>query len=349
MSNEEYWESRFVAMENSRYSDCLELYKQIEELITRNIKLLSDKIETFVARFSDNNNVSITEARKLLNRKELEEFKMDVQEYIRKGKENAYTGEFTKQLENVSNRVHISRLDALKIDCQYIIESMYGQTLDKLDTFIKATYESEMYHTAYEIAKGTEIGVSFAKVNRKKLEKVVNKAWSSDGINFSQRIWRRSAYMTKQVENELVRVCCTGQNANTAAKHLTRFCKEQGKAATRNAKTLILTENSYFSSLARKDSFEQLDVEEFQLSATLDTRTSTICQNMDRKHFPMSEYKIGATAPPFHPRCRTVTIPYFEDLEGTRIAKDKDGNTIHVDRNMTYKEWYDKFIKEVVE
>lgn len=55
------------------------------------------------------------------------------------------------------------------------------------------------------------------------------------------------------------------------------------------------------------------------------------------------------TAPPFHPRCRGTTCPYFNDeftVGETRAARDPiTGKTITV-KDMSYKEWKDEFVKE---
>ena len=59
----------------------------------------------------------------------------------------------------------------------------------------------------------------------------------------------------------------------------------------------------------------------------------------------MSEYETGVTAPPFHPWCRTTTVPYFEDNDSVRAARGKDGKTYYVDGNLTYKEWEEKYVK----
>ena len=70
---------------------------------------------------------------------------------------------------------------------------------------------------------------------------------------------------------------------------------------------------------------------------------------MDGKHYPMDKYEIGVTAPPFHPRCRGTTCPYFNDeftIDETRAARDPiTGKTITV-KDMSYKEWKDEFVKE---
>ncbi|MDO4281376.1 MAG: polymorphic toxin type 50 domain-containing protein [Peptococcaceae bacterium] len=50
----------------------------------------------------------------------------------------------------------------------------------------------------------------------------------------------------------------------------------------------------------------------------------------------------------FHVYCRSITAPYYEDLAhlGTRAARDPEtGKTIRVPRDMTYKEWYAKFVE----
>ncbi|MCJ0430479.1 minor capsid protein, partial [Clostridioides difficile] len=88
-----------------------------------------------------------------------------------------------------------------------------------------------------------------------------------------------------------------------------------------------------------------LDVEKYEIIATLDLRTSNICRELDGKVFDMKDYQVGITAPPFHCRCRTTTAPWFEDEEGYRAARGKDGKTYYVPSSMKYNEWYEKYVK----
>ena len=92
----------------------------------------------------------------------------------------------------------------------------------------------------------------------------------------------------------------------------------------------------------RLSAFDELDVKDYEIVATLDSRTSEICQDMDGKHFPMVDYQAGITAPPFHVYCRSTTVPYFDDeftLGEERVARNKDGKTINIDDSVTYKKW----------
>ena len=86
--------------------------------------------------------------------------------------------------------------------------------------------------------------------------------------------------------------------------------------------------------------YKKLKVEEYELLATLDNRTSSICQEKDGKHYPVDDIKVGINYPPFHPNCRTTTIKYREDYGNrNRMAKDKDGRNIKVPLGLKYKEW----------
>ncbi|GHU86452.1 hypothetical protein FACS1894198_6380 [Clostridia bacterium] len=58
-----------------------------------------------------------------------------------------------------------------------------------------------------------------------------------------------------------------------------------------NAGRLVMTESAYFASAAEKDSYRELGIQKYKILATLDDRTSEICQNLDGEVLPMSRYK----------------------------------------------------------
>jgi hypothetical protein len=120
-----------------------------------------------------------------------------------------------------------------------------------------------------------------------------------------------------------------------------------------------MTEEAYFNSLASADAFKALGVERYEFVATLDEHTCELCQPMDGKVFKLSERMVGVTAPPIHPNCRCVTVPWYDDaellegadeefrknLEGGRAARDTgSGKTIDVPGKMTYGEWKEKYV-----
>lgn len=343
MPNGAYWKKRFELLEQKQNQIGAQCFSDIEKQFKQAQKQLEGQLLVWYQRLADNNGISMQEAKKWLSTAELEEFKWDVNQYIQHGKENAVNGQWVKQLENASAKYHISRLEALKIQIQQSIETLFGNQLDSIDRAMKNVYRSGYYHTAFEIQKGFNIGWDFAKLDNRRIAKVINTPWAADGKNFSARVWDNRTKLINEMNTELTRNIITGADPQKAIDAIAR----KMKTSKNNAGRLVMTEEAFFSSAAQKDCFTELDVEQFEVVATLDSHTSDICRDMDGRKFKMSEWEIGVTAPPFHVYCRSTTVPYFDDDLGSigeRAARGEDGKTYYVPANMTYKEWEKCFV-----
>lgn len=342
MKNSKYWKNRFVEMEEATHQTSIRKTISIQEQFDKSAKVINEKINAWYQRYAENNNISMLDAKKSLNAKELKELKWDVEEYIKKGRENAFSGEWVKELENASAKAHISRLEALELQCRQQAEVAFGNLNDEVSKHIKDVYKESYYRTAYEIQKGVGVGSNFAALNDRLIEKVVNKPWLADGKNFSDRIWGNKTQLINQLHTSLSQMCITGAGPDKAISQIA----SKMNVSKANTGRLVMTESAYFSSAAQKECFKELDVERYEIVATLDGHTSDICQEMDGKVFKMSEYEEGVTAPPFHVNCRSCTAPYFDDefAKGERIARNEDGDTYYVPADMTYGEWRNKYI-----
>ena len=123
MNNAEYWARRFKIMEDSIKDQAYDYAINLEEQFDRAIAQIDTQMRAWYQRFADNNGISWAEAQRLLTTDELKEFRWTVQEYIKYGKEHAITGAWAKELENASARVHISRLDSLKVQLRQQAEA----------------------------------------------------------------------------------------------------------------------------------------------------------------------------------------------------------------------------------
>lgn len=344
MKNSEYWKKRFELLEQSQNQQGLQCYADIEKQYRQAQKQIEGQIAAWYQRFAKNNGITLADARKMLTSKELEELKWDINQYIQYGEENAINGTWVKQLENASARYHISRLEALKLQTQQSIEAMFGNQLDSIDSAMRNIYTSGYYRTAFEIQKGVGVGWDFATLDEKQISKIINKPWAVDGKNFSERIWGNRQKLVNELNTELTRNVILGQDPQKAIDAIARKMNTSKNVAGR----LVMTEEAFFSSAAQKDCFAELDVEQFEIVATLDSHTSDICREMDGKHFPMSQWEVGVTAPPFHVWCRSTTVPFFDDefdSVGERAARGEDGKTYYVPANMTYKQWQQSFVE----
>ena len=338
-----YWQERFKQMEQAQNDTSFQKAQEIQEQFDRSLATINAKINSWYQRLADNNGVSMQQARKMLHAGELKEFRWNVEEYIKYGKENKRTGEWMQQLENASARVHIGRLEALKFEIQQEAEKLYGNCTDAIDQHIRNTYTSDFYHTAYEIQKGIGVGTTINRLDPKTVEKIVSKPWAVDGKNFSDRLWENKTKLINNVHNSLSRMCITGETPDRA---ITEISKQMGVSKAQ-AGRVVMTESAAFANKARQDCMKELDVEQFEVVETLDSHTCETCGGMDGKHFKMTDFEVGVTAPPFHPNCRGCTCPYFDDEFGSvgeRAARGEDGKTYYVPADMTYEDWKKLFV-----
>lgn len=342
MTNAEYWKQRFTQLEAAQNRKGATAYLEMEKQYKAAQNELEAQIARWYQRFADSNGISLAQAKQWLKGQDLAEFKWDVKEYIKYGKENAINGAWMQELENASSKFHISRLEALQIQTQNSLETMFAQQLGTMKKALSDVYTSGYYHTAYAVQQGFGLGWDIAGLDQVQIEKVLSKPWAVDGYNFSTRIWNSKTKLIGEVHNELSKNLLTGADPQKAIDSL---AKKMGTSKS-NAGRLVMTEQAYFSSAAQKDCFNDLDVEEYEIVATLDSHTSDICRSLDGKVFKMSDYKPGVTAPPFHVYCRSTTAPHFKDNfdAGERAARGADGKTYYVPDDVTYSEWKKAFV-----
>lgn len=344
MQNSEYWKLRFEQLEAAQNGQGAAAVAEIERQYKEAQKQIEGQIARWYQRFADNNGISLAEARQYLKGAALKEFKWDVQDYIKYGQDNALMGGWMKELENASAKYHISKLEALKIQTQQSLEVMFSKQLGTVTGAMGDVFESGYYHTAYELQKGFNIGWDIAGLDQSQIEKVLAKPWAVDGKNFSERIWGNKQKLISEVHGELTQNIMLGADPQKAIDSLAK----KMNTSKQNAGRLIMTEEAYFSSAAQRDCFNDLDVEQYEIVATLDSHTSDICRSLDGKHFPMKDFQAGVTAPPFHVYCRSTTVPYFdEDFGdiGERAARDEEtGKTYYIPDDMHYEDWKQTFV-----
>lgn len=342
MTNAEYWKQRFTQLEAAQNRKGATAYMEMEKQYKAAQNELEAQIARWYQRFADSNGISLAQAKQWLKGQDLAEFKWDVKEYIKYGKENAINGAWMQELENASSKFHISRLEALQIQTQNSLETMFAQQMGTMKKALSDVYANGYYHTAYTVQQGFGLGWDIAGLDQAQIEKILSKPWAVDGYNFSTRIWNSKTKLIGEVHNELSKNLLTGADPQKAIDSL---AKKMGTSKS-NAGRLVMTEQAYFSSAAQKDCFNDLDVEEYEIVATLDSHTSDICRSLDGKVFKMSDYKPGVTAPPFHVYCRSTTAPHFKDNfdAGERAARGADGKTYYVPDDVTYSEWKKAFV-----
>lgn len=354
MKHEEYWTKRAAILENAQTKKNVNYFDgELERIYQKAINDTEKDIAKWYTRYATENGISMTEAKKMLSGRELKEFKWTVEEYIKYGKENAVSGEWMTQLENASARYHISRLESLKLQMQNHVEVLMGNEVDGITDLMREHLEDGYYKTAFDVHKFLGVGTSFSQLDTDQIERILSKPWTSDGTNFSNRIWKNHrTELINDLHTKLSQAIIMGENPKVLAKGFAKYVSDEAatsfKSKKSRAENLIMTETAFFRTEGQKRSYKELGVSEFENCATLDSKTSEQCRDMDGTHFPVSEMKAGVNAPPFHNRCRTATCPYFNDeftVDELRAARNKQDEGYElIPSDMKYREWYSTYV-----
>lgn len=336
-----YWKERFNIMTAANARMSQQTYNEVAHAFDLAFKDIQRDIDVWMQRFAKNNGVTLAEARKMLNARELKELKWDVDEYIKHGRIYGINGKWAKELENASARVHISHLEALKIRAQNHLETAFAVENKAVDKLIKDVYRTDYYRTAFEFQKGTGIGFDIIGLDEKKLDIIAHKPWTVDRRTFSDRIWSNKDKMVNSLHQEFTRSCIYGRSRKDTVKELEQYVDKNIKNAKYCAARVVRTETAFISSQSQHDSLMNVGAEMYEIY--LPTTNCPICQEMNGKRFKMSEFEVGATAPPFHPNCDNGTlIPIYND---DFFKDDPPESAEEIPDDLSYEEWEKKFVK----
>lgn len=344
--NKEYWAKRYESLKDEAMKGADMTVEELSANFDKALRRLTVEIENWYKRYATENGITLEEARKQLNKRELADFKMTLEEYIEQAKREDLSKEHQRMLENASIRARLDRMQALYISVVHEIERLSKAEDDSLSQLLRETYETTTYKTAH--LTQTVLGEYniVPKVADHVVDVVIKKPWAPDGKDFSGRIWDDRTKLVQSIQNDFVQSVLAGDGM---AK-MTESLATRMKVSQSNARRLVETETARIYEEAFTNNMNDIGVEKLEILATLDRKTSKICQRMDGKIVPLKDAKPGVTIPPFHCHCRTTTIPYFDDLElkgETRASRGEGGKgkSEQVDGALTYHEWYNKYVK----
>jgi SPP1 gp7 family putative phage head morphogenesis protein len=346
MTNGEYWKQQFEDIENDMFRVSFSYAQEQAGILDIANAKIDKEINALYGQYADEDGyISMQDARKYLSQKELKSFRHDVDDYIRMATDNPNSLEVSA----LSARTRISRLEALKARTAMYINQAYADVEANMKSGLSAVMRETNLRDVYEIQTGTGKYEPFEQIDKKSIDRALSRPWLSDGKTFSNRIWDQQDKLINTVQREMVNGFISGVNP----QGMTSAIEDEFDVAKHVASRLALTECAYFSSEASKDSYKELGVKQYQILATLDDRTSDICQDEDGKIYNVSEYSPGDTAPPFHPNCRSTTVPVVNNLvvgrDETRAVRDPEtGKTKQLDGKLTYTEWNAAYVTHEV-
>lgn len=243
-----------------------------------------------------------------------------------------------RPLKKVSTIIKGTRLTALKNQVEMQLNILASKKEQAVGALKEDVYKHSSYKTVFDLSQAKGAQVAFDKISHKQALQAIKSNWN--GRNFSSDIWNDKTKLVNSLNQLIPQQFIIGTSTRDIAKQL----KDKLNVSYRNAIRLARTETNFSANQAMIKTYKRAKVEKYQILATLDSRTSEICQEMDGYIGELKNARVGENYPPFHPNCRTTTVPYLEgeeyddDEDEIRIARDEEGKNYYV-KNMTYKEW----------
>lgn len=196
----------------------------------------------------------------------------------------------------------------------------------------KKAIETGYNYSLYNLSKGTGVVPAFSQLNTKAINQILKTDFH--GKNYSERIWKNGADLAKNLKTDLSAAVASGQSQTKTA----RIIRERYNVTRYQASRLVRTETNHFNSLASQLSYEEVGLDEMVYVATLDGRTSEICQHLDGKRFKTSDTSMY---PPQHANCRSTTRAYLgaEYEPDERIMRDPATGKNRYVGNISYPQW----------
>ncbi|MFJ8099389.1 minor capsid protein [Lysinibacillus sp. NPDC096212] len=334
-----YWESRSAQREMESQLIASKYLAKMDESLREAQQDILRQIESFYSRYAVENQVSIVEARKYLTAKELRDFK-DID--LKRFREMSLlkNPEYDRILNATSYRARITRLEALNMQIEMRMAQLYGGVNGLQEyayTGLTDVYKNTYYRTMFDFHKVGAFTGTVAATSNNTMKEILSYNWS--GKEFSQRIWGQQESTRQTIRKELERSFASGRSIQKTTKAI----MDVTDVSRSRVEALVRTEANFFHNAAAQESYGDAGIDRYEILATLDNRTSKICREQDGKIYKEKDYKPGETAPPFHVRCRSTTIPYFDESEYMEGEKRQSADGL-ID-SVSYEEWKATYVE----
>ena len=293
LSNEEYWAKREAYKLKKGLKDLKKIEKELVDEYKKAMNEIGKEISNLFYKYAKDNNLSYSDAKKYLNGSEFKEFKRDLKTYIKLIEETG-NEELLLELNTLSMKSRISRLEEMFYQCGKYINEVYESTNKRLQIAYSSTIKDNYYQTIYDIHKAIGVGVSFSYIDNDMIKEILAFPWS--GRHYSQRLWSNRTKLKNAMVEELTQMLIQGKGVKETSKALSKRLD----ADLKNCIRLIHTEHSYFMEISSQKAYVECDIDKYEILATLDKRTSKICQDLDGEVFNVKDAIVGVNMPPFH-------------------------------------------------
>lgn len=247
-------------------------------------------------------------------------------------------------LDSPAYSFRMKRLERLSDDLDCMRESIYHSEKTGSDAFYSNLMKDSYYKATFNLQQQTGLAYGFSGLPESEIKHLQSFSWLDDGSTYSTDIWKNTGKLTSSIKDELLMSLMTGRDIRGTAQAIA----ERFNVGQNDARRLVRTESAFFHNQMELLSYEEAEIDKYIFVAVLDKRTSRICQEHDNQIYDRDKAVPGVNCPPMHPWCRSTTVAHDEDADYSKLKRRArnpvTGKTELVPADMTYKEWYSKYV-----
>ena len=344
MKNQEYWAKRKA---NLIYQQMDKAEKQADKFdkVYQEAKTYLDKeINKIFDKFQRDYGLSQVDARQVLKNMKDKKDLNELRKVLEARPNDPNIQRLLADLDSPAYSFRMKRLERLSDDLDRMRESIYHSEKTGSDAFYSDLMKDSYYKATFDLQQQTGLAYGFSGLPESEIKHLQNFSWVGDGSTYSTDIWKNTGKLTSSIKDELLMSLMTGRDTRETAQAIA----ERFNVGQNDARRLVRTESAFFHNQMELLSYEEADIEKYIFVAVLDKRTSRICQEHDNQVYDRDKAVPGVNCPPMHPWCRSTTVAYDEDADYSKLKRrarnPETGKTELVPADMTYKEWYSKYV-----
>lgn len=282
-----YWERRSTELMKRLEKRTENTIDSLIEAYDRATKNINKEIVRIFNNYAKNSGLDKNILTQLLNKKESKQYYKNLLEVIN----NSITDERMKKkllakYNAPTYSYRINRYQALQNNIDVELKKLANIEQQITEIRYVDTIKEGYYHSIYDIQKGTGLKVSFAQIDDRTINLMLNEKWTN-GANFSKRIWNNSEKLGNYLRTQLTADTMSGKSIAKISKELSEYMN----VGLYNATTLIRTEINHFANESEMLAYKELDIEKYRFIATLDQVTCKHCAKLDNIVFNIKDRK----------------------------------------------------------
>ena len=342
MKNKDYWTKRKANLIYEQMDRAEKQADKFDDIYRQSKAYLDKQINKIFDKFQRDYGLSERDARHVLKNMKGQKDLNELRKVLEARPNDPNIQRLLADLDSPAYAYRMKRLERLNNDLDRMRESIYHSEKSGSDAFYSDLMKDSYYKATFDLQQQTGLAYSFSDLPETEIKRLQGLKWTGEA--YSDRIWSNTGALASSVKDELLVSLMTGRSVRDTSQAIA----ERFEVGQNKARRLVRTESAFFHNQMELLSYEDAEITKYKFVAVLDKRTSHICQEHDNKVYDTADAVPGVNYPPLHPWCRSTTIAHDDDIDYSKLERrarnPETGKVEYVPADMSYKEWYDKYV-----